>query len=60
MAEQVTDEITLNRLLVRLTTLQHDSQRQIDDLRERLRIVEEDLGLQHPKIDWDKYSGGAA
>ena len=51
------DKHTLNALMTRLNTLQHDSQRQIDDLRERLRIVEEDLGLQSIKVDWDKYTG---
>lgn len=60
MPEHVIDEGTLNRLMVRLNTLQQDSQRQIDDLRERLRVVEEDLGVSHVKIDWDKYTGGAA
>lgn len=47
------DKRTLNALMVRLDTLQRDHQRQIDDLRERLKIVEEDLGLKSA-IDWNK------
>ena len=54
-APQVIDKATLNKLMVRLDTLQHNHQRQIDDLRERLRLVEENLAVSSTlRIDWDR------
>lgn len=47
------ERLALGRLIVRLDTLQRDSQRQIDDLKERVRVLEEDAGIK-TAIDWDR------
>jgi hypothetical protein len=49
-----TDRRLLNTIMCRLNTSSHDLQRQIDDLRERLAVLERAQGLDKPGIDWER------
>ena len=54
--DQLNYKAIVNRLVVRMDAHQEDFQRQLDDLRERLGVVERDQASAKVGIDWDRLS----